>query len=1117
MQVIKRDGHRVNVRFDEITDRISSMCNELNPKIDPAKISQEVGSMIRDGITTSELDQLTSKLCANKITIHPDYGILASRLIIDDHQKNCERNFSDVCRSLYYNKDQIGDPCPMINQEIFDISKNYNKELCEIIDHNRDYLIDYFGFKTLERSYLLKIGNKSVETPQHMWLRVSIGIHGHNIEKVKETYDLMSKKYFTHATPTLFNSGTNNPQFSSCFLMGTEDSVEGIFKTIADCAQVSKWSGGIGIHISNIRAKGSYIRKTAGYSDGIVPMLKTYNATARYINQGGKRNGSFSLYLEPWHKDVLDFLECKKNHGAEELRARDLFYALWIPDLFMKRVKAGEMWSLMCPSECPGLCDVFGDEFEELYTKYENDDNYKKTTIEARIVWEHIINSQIETGTPYMCYKDAVNKKSNQSNIGTIRSSNLCVSPETKILTKNGYFEIKELDNKNVDIWNGEEWSNTLVRKTGENQELIKVKMNNGSEIECTKYHKFYILGKRYRIDNSYKSTIDNIVEVDAQNLKIGMELIPVMNYPVIDSEKEFKYPYTHGFFCGDGSYHGRKTTLPQLALFGEKKKLEKYIDYRIKSSYDEKRDSQNYHLHRDLSEKFTVPINYSLESRLRWLEGILDSDGCISKVKSDNIYGFKITSIHKDFLIDIILMLQTMGVFSVLNKGRNECKRLLPDGNGGLNYYSCKECFILNIGCNETYKLHKLGLRPKRLDISNIKEPSRKQSYVVKITGIIDNNRISDTYCFTEKKRGMGMFNGILTGQCAEINEYSDSKEYAVCNLASICLPQFIEFSDNGPTFNFKKLIDVSRVITYNLNKIIDRNFYPTPETKLSNLKHRPVGVGVQGLADAYNIMKIPFDSDEAFELNKMIFETIYYGCVTESISIAKVDGAYETFDGSPFSKGILQFDMWETKNLSETLGYDWDKVRTDLKQYGIRNSLLTALMPTASTSQILGANECFEPRTSNIYVRRTLAGEFQIINTYLINDLIKLGLWDNWMRNEIIINQGSIKNIESIPDNIKQLYKTVWEIKQKVLIDQSVDRGRFVDQSQSLNLFFDVPKYGLLTKAHFYGWEKGLKTGSYYIRSNPSVNAKSTIRNVKEILPEVVGDENECINCSA
>jgi ribonucleoside-diphosphate reductase alpha chain len=774
MQVIKRNGSHVNVRFDEITDRISSMCNELTT-LDPAKISQEVGSRVIDGITTSELDQLTGKLCASKITIHPEYGVLASRLVIDDHQKNSDRNFSDVCRNLYYNKDQLEEHCPLINNEVFEISKNYNKELSEIIDHNRDYLIDYFGFKTLERSYLLKIDDKCVETPQHMWMRVSLGIHGNNIIKVKETYDLMSKKYFTHATPTLFNAGTINQQFASCFLLGTDDSVDGIFKTITDCAKISKWSGGIGVHISNVRGKGSYIRKTAGYSDGIVPMLKTYNATARYINQGGKRSGSFAMYIEPWHKDILDFLECKKNHGAMEQRALDLFYALWIPDLFMKRVKDGGNWSLMCPSECPGLHDVYGDEFEELYCKYENDPKYKKTVVEARVVWEHIINSQIETGTPYMCYKDSINKKNNQSNIGIIKSSNLC-----------------------------------------------------------------------------------------------------------------------------------------------------------------------------------------------------------------------------------------------------------------------------------------------------------------------------------------------------SEIMEYSDSKEHAVCNLASIALPQFVEFDENDvPSFNHDKLIKVARVITYNLNQIIDRNFYPTPETKLSNLKHRPIGVGVQGLADTYNRMRMPFDSDEAAELNKLIFETIYYGCVTESIDIAKIDGPYSTFEGSPFSKGILQFDMW----VDDFKGnYDWDSVRSDIKKYGIRNSLLTALMPTASTSQILGFNECFEPRTSNIYVRRTLAGEFQVVNNYMVNDLIKLGLWDNVMRNEIIMNKGSIQNIKNIPDNIKNLYKTVWEIKQKVLIDQSADRALFVDQSQSLNLFFDVPKYQLLTKAHFYGWEKGLKTGSYYIRSNSSVDAKSTIRHEnKDTDPNVVGDENECLNCSS
>jgi len=1103
MQVIKRNGEHVNVRFDEITDRISSMCNGLNKIIDPVSISQEVGSRVRDGITTSELDQLTAKLCSNKITIHVDYGKLASRLVIDDHQKNCDTSFSDVCRSLYYNKDQLGEHCPLISEELYSISKDYNKEISEMIDHGRDYHFDYFGYKTLEHGYLIKIKGKCIETPQHMWMRVSLGIHGYNLKKAKETYDYMSKKYFTHATPTLFNSGTQIQQNSSCFLLGTEDSVEGIFKTISDCALISKWSGGIGVHISNIRGKGSYIRKTAGYSDGIVPMLRTYNSVARFINQGGgRRNGSIAIYLEPWNCDILDFLECKKNHGAEEQRARDLFYALWVPDLFMKRVKEGGTWALMCPSECPGLTDVYGDEFEELYTKYEKEEKYKRV-VDAQLVWEHIINSQIETGTPYMCYKDSVNRKSNQKNIGVIKSSNLCVAPETMILTKDGYFEIKQLENKSVQVWNGEEWSNTTIRKTGENQELIKIKMSNGSIIECTKYHNFYVE------TGSRPSEKPKVLKVEAQNLKIGMKLIKHDLPITYDNNNEFKYAYTHGFFCADGTYHhnkyGKIKKLGKITLYGEKKELIKYLDVRTSSYVETSNYTLNVMVPLDINEKFTVPINYSIKSKLSWLAGYMDGDDSVSLNKDNQ--SLQACSIHKKFLLDIMLMLQTMGINSKVTTSKEK----LPDGKGGLKEYNCKKLYRIIITSIGTQKLLSLGFSPKRIKLVK-HSPNRDARQFVKIVKISYNGRMSDTYCFKEEKRGMGIFNGVLTGNCAEITEYSDTKEIAVCNLSSICLPKFVNIIDDKPVFNFEELIKITKVVTANLNRIIDVNYYPTPETKLSNLRHRPIGIGVQGLADAYNKMRYPFDSPEAYLLNKQIFETIYFAALTESCELAKTEGHYETFKGSPFSQGLFQFDLWEDKEscLDPILNYDWESLRSEVIKHGTRNSLLTALMPTASTSQILGANECFEPRTSNLYARRTFAGEFQVVNEYLIEDLTKLGIWNNETRHKLIENEGSVQNIEGVPQDIKDLYKTVWEIKQKVLIEQSAERGRFVDQSQSLNLFFDNPDYQRLTKSHYFGWSSGLKTGSYYIRSKPATNAKSTLKKLKVV------EQEECISCS-
>lgn len=745
MFVIKRDGRKESVKFDKITARIQKLCYGFSELVDPVKISMKVIEGLYDGVTTSELDSLAAEVAASMTTNHPDYALLAARIAVSNLHKSTDKSFSRTMKKLYEYKDaKTGQNAGLIADDVYEIIKKNAELLDSTIIYDRDFGYDYFGFKTLERSYLLRVDGKVVERPQHMLMRVSLGIHKDDINSAIETYHLMSERWFTHATPTLFNAGTPKPQMSSCFLLTMkDDSIEGIYDTLKQCAKISQSAGGIGLSIHNVRATGSYIKGTNGTSNGIVPMLRVFNDTARYVDQGGgKRKGSFAIYLEPWHADIFEFLDLRKNHGKEELRARDLFFALWVSDLFMKRVKADSTWSLFCPNEAPGLADCWGKEFEELYERYEKEGRARKT-IPARDLWNAVLESQIETGTPYMLYKDACNAKSNQQNLGTIKSSNLCT-----------------------------------------------------------------------------------------------------------------------------------------------------------------------------------------------------------------------------------------------------------------------------------------------------------------------------------------------------EIIEYTSADEVAVCNLASLALPRFV----NDGVFDHQRLFEVTYVVTKNLNKIIDYNYYPVPEAQRSNLRHRPIGIGVQGLADAFIMMRMPFDSPQAKQLNKDIFETIYYASLTASKDLAKDLGPYETYEGSPISKGILQFDMW---NVQPSNRWEWDILRDEIKKYGVRNSLLLAPMPTASTSQILGNNECFEPYTSNIYSRRVLSGEFVVVNKHLLKDLVKLGLWNDDMKNKIIANNGSIQNIEEIPQNIKDLYKTVWEIKQRDIIDMAADRGAYICQSQSLNVFVDKPNFAKLTSMHFHAWERGLKTGMYYLRTKAASEA--------------------------
>jgi ribonucleoside-diphosphate reductase alpha chain len=790
MLVVKRDGRKESVKFDKITARIEKLCYGFQ-LVDPIDVAKKVIEGLFDGVTTSELDNLAAETAASLTTKHPDYALLASRIAVSNLHKNTIKSFSETMRLLHdYIDPKTGKDASLIADDVWEVIQNNAELLDSSIIYDRDFGFDYFGFKTLEKSYLLKINGKIAERPQHLFMRVSVGIHKEDIESAIKTYHLMSERWFTHATPTLFNAGTPKPQMSSCFLLTMkDDSIDGIYDTLKQTAKISQSAGGIGLSIHNVRATGSYISGTNGTSNGIIPMLRVFNDTARYVDQGGgKRKGAFAIYLEPWHADIFEFLDLRKNHGKEEMRARDLFYALWVSDLFMQRVEANEEWSLFCPHEAPGLADCFGAEFVELYTRYEKEGRARRV-VKAQELWFAVLDAQVETGTPYLLYKDAANSKSNQQNLGTIKSSNLCT-----------------------------------------------------------------------------------------------------------------------------------------------------------------------------------------------------------------------------------------------------------------------------------------------------------------------------------------------------EIMEYTDANEVAVCNLASLALPRYII---NG-TFDHNKLYDVTYQATLNLNKIIDHNYYPIKEAEYSNLRHRPIGLGVQGLADTFIQLRMPFESDEAKQLNKEIFETIYFAAMTASKDLAIKDGAYETFKGSPLSKGKFQFDLWNVSPASTR--WDWENLRLDVMNHGVRNSLLVAPMPTASTSQILGNNECFEPYTSNIYTRRVLSGEFIVVNKYLLRDLVNLGLWTPAMKDKIITANGSVQDIAEIPADIKELYKTVWEIKMRNIIDMAADRGAYVCQSQSLNLFINAPNASKLTSMHFYAWKKGLKTGMYYLRTQAASQAvKFTVENqggsnMEPVIPEHVNQmadnvpegpscsmEEGCVTCSA
>lgn len=970
-------SQEVTITYDFVFDIVNRHIKNLDSKfINPEDISRDIVETSTKTMKLNDLYYYISDRLATKVSYHPDYNKLAARIAVERLHISTPESYLEVVSMLYNNHDRHNKACPLVSDQLFRTVVEHATEIQEKIDMSRDYEFDYFAIRTLERSYLFRIydpkalkyykderNGKIVERPQHLIMRVALGIHGEDLKLAFETYDLISRKFFIHATPTLFNSGTRRQQNSSCFLLSMEDDIEGIFKTIADIGFISKWSGGIGVDLSSIRARGSIIRGTNGLSDGIIPLCIVLNRVGKYINQGGKRNGSIAVYLQTWHSDVYQFIELRKNTKDEDSKARDLFLALYMPDLFWKRVEQNGMWSLMCPDECPGLVTSYGEQFERLYTKYENEKRFRKQ-VKAIDLLFHIMDSQMETGMPYMTNKDHINNKSNQKNIGPIRSSNLCVSGETKILTDKGQLEIKSLKDTKVNVWNGQEWSEVTVKQTGTNKNLLKIEFTNGAELECTPEHKFYI------------ETNDGIKEVSAKELNVGSCLI--------------------------------KWNLPTMNQYTEKL-------------------SNILHTHC----KFNNDHDMVIEGDVKFLQ-------------------------------EVRMMLQTINIETSINNNH---------------------CII------DKYNQHKLSCL-------NIKLPYSTEQYndskhiPVRVKHIMNGSQGVDTYCFTESKRHMGMFNGILTGQCAEITEVTDKESIAVCNLASLSLPAFLEEKEGKLVYNFEKLKEVARVITRNLNKIIDINFYPTPETKYTNFKHRPIGVGVQGLVDVYNRMGLPFGSDEAYKLNKQIFETIYYGCLYESCEIAKREGAYETFRGSPFSEGKLQYHLWGLSEKDLLMNWDWKSLIEDVKKYGTRNSLLTALMPTATTSQILSNFESFEPTMSNIFIRSTLAGEFIVVNEHLVRDLIKRNLWTNDLRKLLIIKNGTIQDIEMIPKELREVYKTAFEVRQKDIIQQAAQRGPFIDQSQSMNLFMADSNFDILMSAHYDAWKLGLKTGMYYLRSRPSVD---------------------------
>lgn len=1109
MYVIKRNGTKEEVMFDKIYQRIkmlaginttSSFSAHPLSKINPHTISQQVIQGLYDGINTTDIDNHSANLATSLSIKHYEYGTLAARIIVSNHHKNTLTGFRDKMTILYMNKDKHQKANQIISSSFYKFVKKNQLQIESAIEYNRDYLLDFFAFKTLEKLYLLYTGDREsrhiIERPQDLFMRVAIFIHAPKlasnkqaspecIRDILETYNLMSLNLFTHATPTLFNAGLVKPSLLSCFLLVSDDSLESIMKAATDCAHISKNSGGIGISISGWRSEGSMIRSSGGKSSGTVPFARILNNVARAFNQGGgKRLGSIACYMEPHHPDILAFLNLKRNHGDENLRARDLFLALWVSDLFMERVRNNEEWSLFDPDYTPGLTDVYGDDYRALYCEYE-EKGLAHRTVRAREVWQAVFNSQKESGVPYICYKDTVNRYSSQKNIGTIKCSNLCVSGDTVVLTEHGYENIKVLTNTGGihKVWNGHEWSLSTFAKTSDSAELLEISFSDGNVLKCTPYHKFYV-------------TTDDVNEqiIEASDLKIGTK-ISKFKFPIIDKyQEEFKYAYTHG-------------------------------------------------LQGNLSEKNIVPFKYSIKSRLEWLAGLFDRYGCLYS----NGTSIQLYSVNFKFLQNVKYLCNSLGVNPLISMSTVPGMSLVHDENNDAQMLLIKKCYwMLVVNSIDTHKLYDMGLTTLILSY-NYNQPGDEQEFI-SVVNIARLEKPEPTYCFSEPLRHKGVFNGILTGQCAEIMEHSSSSEYACCTLSSICLSKFVIFdNENIPSFDYDNFRKIVTICVRNLNKVIDKNNYPVPETKKSNIRHRPLAIGIQGLHDVFFKFKWPFESEQAASFNRRLFEVFYYealrasnhlaretyqsyvdefnesiilnrGEYTNASNIPKTAGAYSSFlenGGCPLSQGIFQFEIQASptvqplrvKDLVTGSELDWEGLRKDIVEYGVRNSLLIALMPTASTSQIMGNVEGMEPLTSNMYKRPTLAGEFIVINKYLMRDLQDLNLYDEDMERDITLGNGSIQHIARIPPHIRAIYKTTWEIKQKNCIDLAADRTPFIDQSQSLNLYIEDLTFAKFNSMHFYGWTKGLKTGCYYLRSRSASRAQTF----------TIEPEQNCVMCSS
>ena len=1154
--------------YESVHGYISDICHQIKKEhLDVKKITDKVYPKLKTKNTVSELEDQIVMCATEMVTDHYDYPYIATWVLIHHLHQNTSDDYLQTVEQLYANVNKKGKPAPIVSIEFYHFVKEHYREINSALKYDRDYDFTVFGYRTLEKAYLKRLINgQIVERPQHMFMRVAIALHfrTNRLDRIFESYELLSMGYFTHATPTLFNAGTTHEQLSSCFLLGIADDMECIGECWRDSAVLSKYSGGIGINVTNIRSNGAYINSTQGTASGL-RLLTVFNQIARYADQGGRRAGSIAIYIEPWHADVYFFLDLKKPTGSETERARDLFLGLMINDIFMERIEADGIWSLMCPSECPDLLDKYGKEFSRIYESYEAAGRFIKQ-IRARDLWFRIMESQIESGVPYIVFKDAVNYKSNQINIGVVNGSNLCVSGDTNILTSKGYRGIRNLENQTVEVWNGEEFSEVTVKKTGVNQKMLRINFSNGTGLKCTPYHNFYLA------DGSKNQ---RMIKIEASKLKVGDRLIKC-KYPIIKEGLEnFKYPYTHGLFCADGSYanrehknnkeikqcshpqingskfcgrhikHSQKINkeliedplkcqalinlkIPMIVLYGKKIELFPYLDVIDCCNLDFKHDDLVVRLYYDIAEKFKVPLNCTLDIKLKWLAGLLDGDGCVCMTGTS--HSLQIFSNNRKFLVRVKYMLQTMGCDPKISIDKRT-ESLLPDGKGGHKLYNIKPVYKLLIHSIDTYNLIESGLKPRRLNLEHMAKPQRAAAQFTRVTKITKLDEKEHTYCFTEPKRGMGIFNGIIAGNCAEIIEVTSDKLTAVCNLCSIGLPKFVTPINEKVSFDYQKLFQITRVIARNLDNIIDINFYPIEKARISNITTRPIGIGVQGLADVFAILKTPFDSELARDLNKKIFETIYFGALTESLAIAKEKGPYDAFHGSPLSKGQFQFDLWGLDR--SQLMWDWDTLQAEIQIYGVRNSLVTACMPTASTSQILGNNETMEPYTENIYTRSTLAGDFYVINTHLMKDLMELGLWNSDMVDLIKYYDGSIASIPTIPDNIKQIYRTVWEIPQKSIIEMAADRGPFVDQTQSMNIFISKANFAKLNSCLFYGWKKGLKTGMYYLRSKAASEANQfgiDIHKIKELeakynktepvckyVPKHLRKPGDCDVCSA